>query len=222
MGRKVHPLGFRLGYNKDWRTRWYAEGPEYRELLAEDIKIRDLVRKEMARAGITDIEIERFAKQITVIIHTARPGIIIGRKGQSVNALRSQMEQKTKKKVRIEVLEVENSDLEASLISESIAQQLEKRISYRRAMKQAVLRAMRAGAQGIKIVSAGRLGGADMARRQRVNEGRVPLNTIRSDINYAQAEALTTLGRIGVKVWVFKGELLPQPPQAEPIEAILE
>lgn len=222
MGRKVHPLGFRLGYNKDWRTRWYAEGPEYRELLGEDIKIRDLVRKEMARAGITDIEIERFAKQITMIIHTARPGIIIGRKGQSVNALRSQLEKMTGKKVRIEVLEVENPDQEAPLISESVAQQLEKRISYRRAMKQAVLRAMRAGAQGVKIISAGRLGGSEMARRERVIEGRVPLNTIRSDIDFARAEALTTLGRIGVKVWVYKGELLPQPPKAEPIEDILE
>lgn len=222
MGRKVHPLGFRLGYNKDWLARWYSEGQSYRALLAEDIKIRNLIRREMARAGITDIEIERFPNQITMTIHTARPGIIIGRKGQSVNALRSELEALTGKKIRIEVLEIEQPEVEAALIGESIAQQLERRISHRRAMKQAVLRAMRLGIQGIKIVCAGRLAGNEMARRERVMEGRVPLATLRSDIDFARAESYTTFGRIGVKVWVYKGEKLPQPPQLEPVEAILE
>ncbi|MBI2846087.1 MAG: 30S ribosomal protein S3 [Chloroflexi bacterium] len=222
MGRKVHPLGFRLGYNQDWRARWYAEGKNYRDLLAEDLRIRQLIRRQMARAGITDIEIDRSPNQITVTIHTARPGIIIGRKGQSVNELRGQLERMTGKKIRVEVLEVEQPEMESALIAESIAQQLERRISHRRAMKQAVLRATRLGVQGIKIVCAGRLGGNEMARRERIMEGRVPLATLRSNIDYAKAESYTTFGRIGVKVWVYKGEKLPQTPQLEPVEAILE
>jgi small subunit ribosomal protein S3 len=214
LGRKVHPYGFRLGIIKDWRARWYAEGREYTQLLAEDITIRKMIREQMGRAGIANIEIERFPKQVWITIHTARPGIIIGRKGASVNALRRDLERLTGKKVRIEVQEVEKPELEASLVAEAIAAQLEKRVSHRRAMKQAASRAMRMGAKGIKIVCGGRLAGAEMARREWVVEGRVPRQTLRADIDYAQAEALTTYGRIGVKVWIYKGDVLPSSGQS--------
>ncbi len=215
MGRKVHPYGFRLGIIKDWRARWYAEGREYTQLLAEDLKIRQLVRERMGqRAAISEIEIERFPKQVWITIHTARPGIIIGRKGASVNTLRKELEEMTGKKARIEVQEVEKPELEALLVAEAIAAQLEKRVSHRRAMKQAASRAMRMGAKGIKIVCGGRLAGAEMARREWVVEGRVPRQTLRADIDYAQAEALTTYGRIGVKVWIYKGDVLPSAGQS--------
>jgi small subunit ribosomal protein S3 len=210
VGRKVHPLGFRLGYNKDWLARWYAEGESYVDLLLEDVSIRKTIRESLQRAAISTVEIERFPKQIRITIHSARPGVVIGRKGANVNALRSQLEQLTKKKVWVEVSEVERPELEASLVAESVAEQLERRISHKRAMKQAVTRAMRAGAQGIKIACSGRLSGAEMARREWVRDGRVPLQTLRADIDYACREALTTLGRIGVKVWVYRGELLPE------------
>ena len=222
MGRKVHPLGFRLGYNKDWLARWYAEGENYADLLLEDVSIREKIRESLQRAAISTVEIERFPKQIRITIHSARPGVVIGRKGANVNALRSQLEQLTKKKVFVEVSEVERPDLEASLVAESVAEQLERRISHKRAMKQAVTRSMRAGAQGIKIACAGRLSGAEMARREWVREGRVPLQTLRADLDYACREALTTLGRIGVKVWIYRGELLPegeQAPISEPLSA---
>jgi len=209
LGRKVHPYGFRLGIIKDWRARWYAEGKEYAELLSEDLAIRKLVRERLSQALISDIQIERFPKQIWLTIHTARPGIVIGRKGASVNALKKELETKTGKKVRIEVQEVAKPELEASLVAEAIAAQLEKRVSHRRAMKQMVNRAMRLGAKGIKIVCGGRLAGAEMARREWEAEGRVPRQTLRADIDYAQNEALTTYGRIGVKVWIYKGEVLP-------------
>jgi len=215
LGRKVHPEGFRLGIIKEWKARWYAEGREYALLLGEDLAIRDLIRKELSRAGISRIEIERFPNQVSVTIHTARPGIVIGRKGTTVNAIRGQLEGLTGKRIRIEVQEVEHPEIDAHLIAESVAAQLSKRISYRRAMKQAVSRAMRLGVEGIKIACSGRLSGAEMARRQWVMEGRVPLHTIRADIDYAQDEALTTLGRIGVKVWVYKGEVLPEAPRKE-------
>lgn len=216
MGRKVHPEGFRLGIIKDWKARWYAEGREYATLLKEDLAIRDLIREELSRAGISKIEIERFPNQVSVTIHTARPGIVIGRKGTTVNALRRQLEELTGKRIRIEVQEVEHPEIDAHLIAESLAAQLSKRISHRRAMKQAVGRAMRLGVEGIKIACSGRLSGAEMARRQWVMEGRVPLHTIRADIDYAQDEALTTLGRIGIKVWVYKGQVLPEAPRREP------
>jgi len=222
VGRKVHPLGFRLGYNKDWLARWYAEGENYADLLLEDVSIREKIRESLQRAAISTVEIERFPKQIRITIHSARPGVVIGRKGANVNALRSQLEQLTKKKVFVEVSEVERPDLEASLVAESVAEQLERRISHKRAMKQAVTRSMRAGAQGIKIACAGRLSGAEMARREWVREGRVPLQTLRADLDYACREALTTLGRIGVKVWIYRGELLPegeQAPISEPLSA---
>ena len=206
MGRKVHPVGFRLGVTKDWRAKWFAEGQEYVNLLQEDLAVRQLIRKEMSHAGISRIDIERFPKQVSVTIHTARPGIVIGRRGASVNLLRQQVEELTDKKARIEVVELPEPELDAYLIAENIAEQLSRRISHKRAMKQAAARAMRLGAGGIKIACGGRLAGSEMARRDWTMEGRVPLHTLRARIDYAQAEALTTYGRIGIKVWVYKGD----------------
>jgi small subunit ribosomal protein S3 len=212
LGRKVHPLGFRLGIIKDHRTRWYAEGEEYADLLEEDLALRDLVFNENQRASVSLVEIERLpaAKQVTVRIWTAKPGIIIGRKGANVNQLRKKLEELTGKKIHVDVQEIENSDTDAYLVAESIAQQLERRISHKRAMKQAMRRAMRAGAEGIMITCGGRLSGAEMARRETQREGRIPRHTLRADIDFAQAESLTTFGRIGVKVWIYKGEILPK------------
>jgi small subunit ribosomal protein S3 len=215
VGRKVHPLGFRLGYNKDWHARWYAEGQRYAELLREDILIRRTIHKTLGQAAISSIEIERFPKQVRVTIRSAKPGVVIGRKGANVNILRTQLEAMAKKKVWVDVAEIERPELEACLVAENIVEQLERRISHKRAMKQAMTRAMRAGAKGIKIACAGRLSGAEMARREWVRDGRVPLHTLRADIDYACKEALTTLGRIGVKVWVYRGELLPQSKEQE-------
>jgi small subunit ribosomal protein S3 len=215
MGRKVHPLGFRLGYNKDWLAHWYAEGRRYSELLLEDVAIRRMIRKNLERAAVTTVEIERFPKQVRISIHSAKPGVVIGRKGANVNALRSQLEELTNKKVWVEVSEIERPELEAALVAESVAEQLNRRISHKRAMKQAVSRAMRAGAKGIKIACSGRLGGGEMARREWVRDGRVPLQTLRADIDYACREALTTLGRIGVKVWIYRGDLLPEGEEGE-------
>lgn len=215
MGRKVHPVGFRLGVNKDWRARWFAEGGEYVDLLREDLELRQLILGEMARAGISRIDIERFPKQVSITVHTARPGIVIGRKGASVNLLRSQVEEVTGKKARIEVVEVPEPESDAYLIAENISAQLERRISHKRAMKQAAARAMRLGVGGIKIACSGRLSGAEMARRDWTMEGRVPLHTLRADIDYAHSEALTTYGRIGVKVWVYKGDVFPEKESAE-------
>jgi small subunit ribosomal protein S3 len=215
VGRKVHPLGFRLGYNKDWLARWYAEGERYSDLLHEDVAIRRMIRESLERAAVARVEIERFPKQIRISIHSAKPGVVIGRKGANVNALRSQLEELTKKKVWVEVSEIERPEVEAALVAESVAEQLGRRISHRRAMKQAVTRAMRAGAKGIRIACAGRLSGSEMARREWVREGRVPLHTLRADIDYACREALTTLGRIGVKVWIYRGDLLPEGKEEE-------
>lgn len=215
MGRKVHPYGFRIGIIKDWRARWYAEGREYSELLSEDLVIRNLIRREMGRAGISDIELERFPKQVSITIHTAKPGIVIGRKGAAVNQLRKRLEELTKKKIRIDVKEIERPEVVASLVAESIADQLEKRVSHKRAMKQAVTRGMRLGAKGMRIAVAGRLAGSEMARRESVSEGRVPRHTLRADIDYAQDEALTQYGRIGIKVWIYRGEVLPTARQEE-------
>jgi small subunit ribosomal protein S3 len=211
LGRKVHPIGFRLGIIKDHKARWYAEGEEYADLLAEDLAVRDLISRENDRASVSSVEIERLpaAKQVTVRIWTAKPGIVIGRKGANVNALRRKLEELTGKKIHIDVQEIENPDIDAYLVAESIAQQLERRISHKRAMKQAMRRAMRAGAQGIMITCGGRLSGAEMARRETQREGRIPRHTLRADIDYARAESLTTFGRIGVKVWIYKGEVLP-------------
>jgi len=214
LGRKVHPVGFRLVVNKDWRAKWFAEGDEYVDLLAEDVMLRQLILKEMSRAGISRVDIERFPKQVSVTIHTARPGIVIGRKGASVNLLRRKVEEDTGKRARIEVVEVPEPEMDAYLIAENICSQLERRISHKRAMKQAASRAMRLGASGVKIACSGRLTGAEMARRDWTMEGRVPLHTLRADIDYAQSEALTTYGRIGVKVWVYKGEVFPEDQEA--------
>ncbi len=208
MGRKVHPYGFRLGIIKDWKAKWYAEGERYADLLQEDLAIRDYIRNKMGRAGISDIQIERFPKQVALTIHTAKPGIIIGRKGANVKELREELEKLTDKKIKIDIQEVEIPDIDAALIAESIAQQMERRVSHRRAMKQAIQRAMRAGAKGVRISVGGRLGGGDMARREDAQEGQVPRHTLRADIDYATAQAITTYSTIGVKVWVYKGEVL--------------
>jgi small subunit ribosomal protein S3 len=209
MGRKVHPYGFRLGVIKDWKAKWYAEGDEYTDLLHEDLRIREAIRKEMGRAGISNIVIKRFPNQVSIVIRTARPGIVIGRKGSNVRALRERLEQLTGKTIRIDVQEADDPESNASLIAERIVEQIERRISHRRAMKQAAQRALREGAKGIKIEVSGRLSGSEMARKEGLNEGQVPRHTLRADIDYAQEHALTTYGRIGVKVWVYKGEVLP-------------
>ncbi len=210
MGRKVHPLGFRLGIIKDWQARWFATGEEYADLLQEDLDIRQLIRDEMGQAGISKIEIERFPKRVSLTIWTAKPGIIIGRKGVNVRALRQNLEELSKKKVRIDVQEVERPELDAYLVAENIASQLQRRISHSRAMKRAATQTMRMGAEGIKISCSGRLTGAEMARREWVMEGRVPRSTLRADIDYGFVEARTTYGRIGIKVWIYKGEVLPE------------
>lgn len=215
MGRKVHPYGFRLGYIRDWKARWYAEGQRYVDLLMEDIEIHQLIREDMGRAGISDIEINRYSNEVHVTIWTARPGIVIGRKGVNINALKADMEELTGKRIKIDVEEEKNPELNAFLVCENIADQLGRRISHRRAMKQAISRAMRAGAEGIKVACSGRLAGAEMARREWLSEGKVPLHTLRADIDYAQAHAWTTHGRIGVKVWIYKGEILPASAEKE-------
>ena len=214
MGRKVHPLGFRLGVIRDWQARWFATGEEYADLLQEDLDIRQVIRDEMGRAGISKIEIERFPKQVSITIWTPKPGIIIGRKGSNVKALRKDLEDLSDKRVRIDVQEVERPELDAYLVAENVASQLERRISHSRAMKRAAGQAMRMGAEGVKITCSGRLHGAEMARREWVMEGRVPRSTLRADIDYGLAEARTTYGRIGVKVWIYKGEVLPEVPEA--------
>jgi len=220
LGRKVHPYGFRLKVIRDWQARWYAKrGPQYADQLIEDLKLRAFLQKEVGRAGISKVDIERFPNQVIVTIHTAKPGIIIGRKGAAVKLLREQLETLSGKKVKLEVEEVEKPDMEAALVADNIAQQLERRISHSRAMKRAIQQAMRLGAEGIKIICSGRLAGSEMARRETLMEGRVPRSTLRADIDFARAEALTTYGRIGVKVWIYKGEVLPEAKTEEPAAA---
>jgi len=214
LGRKVHPLGFRLGIIKDWQARWFATGEEYADLLQEDLEIRQLIREKMAQAGISKIEIERFPKRVSLTIWTAKPGIIIGRKGVNVRALRQDLEALSNKNVRIDVQEVERPELDAYLVAENIASQLQRRISHNRAMKRSATQTMRMGAEGIKISCSGRLTGAEMARRAWVMEGRVPRSTLRADIDYGFAEARTTYGLIGIKVWIYKGEVLPEVAEA--------
>ena len=210
MGRKVHPYGFRLKVIRDWKARWYAEDEQYADLLGEDLKIRQLIRGKLQRAGISDIEIERFPNQVSITVHTAKPGIVIGRRGATVKELRKDLEALTSKRIRLDVQEVERPETDAYLVAENIVQQLERRISHGRAMRRAAHQAMRFGAEGVKILCSGRLAGAEMARREWTREGRVPLQTLRADIDYAQTEALTTYGRIGVKVWIYRGEVLPK------------
>lgn len=208
MGRKVHPVGYRLGVIKDWNARWYADGMRYSELLDEDLKIRDRINDMHRNASVSRVEIERFPNRVQVTLHTARPGIVIGKKGATVKQLRQELEALTEKKVDIDVIEIESPDIDAYLVAENIAGQLERRISHSRAMKRAIGQAMRAGAKGIRVNVAGRLGGSEMARRETMQDGQVPLTTLRADIDYGLAEALTTFGRIGVKVWIYKGEVL--------------
>lgn len=208
MGRKVNPIGFRLKVIRDWDARWYAEGGRYSELLLEDHALRKFIKKETERAGVSRIEIDRHPNIVSVTIHTMRPGIIIGRKGEAVALLKQRLEELTGKTVKVEVNEIEKPDLDATLVAENIAGQLERRIGHSRAMKRAISQAMRQGAQGIRIQVSGRLGGSDMSRTESMSEGRIPRHTLRADIDYGFAEALTTFGRIGVKVWIYKGEIL--------------
>ena len=209
MGRKVHPLGMRLGINKTWEGQWFAEGQNYINQFHQDMKIHSLVRKLGDRAGVSQVEIERFPGKIRIVVNTAKPGILIGRKGETVKILRKGLEDLTSKKIDLEIREIKNPDCDALLISENIASQIERRISYRRAMKRAIQQAIRQGAKGVKIQVAGRLNGAEMCRTIWLREGRVPLQTLRADIDFARAEAATTYGKIGVKTWVYKGEILP-------------
>lgn len=221
MGRKVHPVGFRLKVNRDWDARWFATGDQFVQQLQQDFAIRRFVAKEGEKAGVSRIEIERFPNLLQVTIHTARPGILIGQKGAAVKKIRTELEalygvtKENGRKVKVEVSEIEKPDTDSFLIAQNIGGQLERRIGHSRAMKRAVSQAMRQGAQGIKIEVSGRLAGADMARRETVSDGRIPRNTLRASIDFARAEALTTFGRIGIKVWVYKGEVfgIEQKPQ---------
>lgn len=209
MGRKVNPIGMRLKITRDWDARWYAEGERFVELLQEDRMIRNFVKKETARAGVSRIEIERQPNVVVITIHTVRPGLIIGRKGETVKKLRQTLQERTGgKTVRVEVSEIEKPDLDATLVAENIGSQLERRIGHSRAMKRAMTQAIRQGAEGIRIEVSGRLGGADMSRREMMSEGRVPRNTLRAGIDYGTAEAATTFGRIGIKVWIYTGDVL--------------
>jgi small subunit ribosomal protein S3 len=225
MGRKVHPYGFRLGVINDWRARWYAD-KNYAEFLNEDLKLRKAIAQRYPDAGVTMVEIERQAAEVTVSVHTARPGIVIGRGGQRVDETRGMLEKLIGKKIRINIREVQQAELDAFLVARSVADQLERRIAHRRAMKQAIFRTMQAGAKGIRIVCSGRLGGSEIARNEKMSQGRVPLQTLRADIDYGLAEARTVMGRIGVKAWIYKGDILPEREEmdfeAPPIPADIE
>jgi len=208
MGQKVNPKGLRIGIIRSWEGRWYADR-NYEELLHEDLKIRKYIHKRLNQAGVPKVEIERAANRIKISVHAAKPGIVIGRGGTEVENLRKTLEAMTGKQVAVNIVEIKKPELDAMLVADSVAQQLEKRVSFRRAMKQTVGRTMRAGAQGIKISCSGRLGGAEIARTEWYNEGKVPLHTLRADIDYGFAEANTTYGKIGIKVWIYRGEVLP-------------
>jgi small subunit ribosomal protein S3 len=214
LGHKVHPTGFRLGVIKDWQSKWYTD-TSYDEFVLEDVKLRNIIRSKYSEAAISLIEIDRQAKDVTISLHTARPGIVIGRGGQRVDEMRHYLEGLIGKKIRLNILEVRQPELDAYLVARSVAEQIERRIAYRRAMKQAIFRTIQAGAKGIKVSCAGRLGNAEIARRQTSHEGQVPLHTLRADIDYGFTEAHTTLGRIGVKVWIYKGQILPEPKAPE-------
>ncbi len=214
MGQKVHPHGFRVGIIKDWDSRWYANDKEFGDSIIEDYRIRTYLKKNLYSAGISRIEIEKKANKVTIFIHTAKPGIIIGKGGSEIEKLKQQVSKLIGKEVNINIVEIKQIDLEAQLVAENIASQLERRISFRKAMKQAMARTMRAGAKGIKTSCSGRLGGAEIARTEHYAEGTIPLQTIRADIDYGFAEADTTYGKIGVKVWIYKGEILPESKKA--------
>src|SRR6266480_2699690 len=216
MGQKVNPYGFRLGITTDWKSRWFADGGEYKDSLIEDWKIRDYLRKQLERAAVSRVEIERTRDRLRVDVYTARPGIVIGRRGAEADRLRAGLLQITgNPKIHFNIQEIKQPELDATLIAQGVADQLAGRVSFRRAMKRAVQTAMKAGAQGIRVQCGGRLGGAEMSRKEWYREGRVPLHTLRADIDYGQAEARTTFGRIGVKVWIYKGDILPYKSAAE-------
>jgi len=214
MGQKINPIGFRLQVNRTWDSRWFANNNEYGDLLLEDIKMREFIKKEAVQAGISRVIIERPHKKCRVTIHAARPGVIIGKKGADIETLRKKLAGFTKSELHLNIVEVRKPELDAQLVAESVTQQLERRVSFRRAMKRAVQNAMRMGALGIRINVAGRLGGAEIARTEWYREGRVPLHTLRADIDYATSEGLTAYGIIGVKVWIFKGEIMEHDPAA--------
>lgn len=210
MGRKVHPIGFRLNINQNWMGRWFAEGMEYTDQLHQDLAIRTMIRKEAEKAGVSRVEVERFPGKVKVVVHTAKPGILIGRKGDTVKQIRQNLEALTGKKIDLEIKEIKAPDTDAWLVALNIAGQIQRRVSYRRAMKRAIQQGLRQGAQGVKIEVAGRLSGAEMARTVVLREGRVPLQTLRADMDFARTASKTQYGLIGIKVWVYKGEVLPQ------------
>jgi len=209
VGQKVNPIGMRIGFIRDWESKWYADKKHYAEYLHEDLKIREYIEKRLKDAAVSGIELERAANRINVTIKTAKPGMVIGKGGSEVEALRKSLNALTGKKVHVNIFEIKQADLDAKLVAENIARQLENRVSWRRAQKQSISRAMRAGAKGIKTQVSGRLGGADIARSEDYSEGTVPLHTLRADIDYGTAEADTTYGKLGVKVWIYRGEVLP-------------
>jgi len=215
MGQKVNPIGMRLQVNRTWDSRWYADTKDYGNLLLEDLKLREFIKEECKQAGVARVIIERPHKKCRVTIHTARPGVIIGKKGADIETLRKKLARMTDSELHLNIVEVRKPELDAQLVAESIAQQLERRVSFRRAMKRGVQNAMRMGALGIRVNVAGRLGGAEIARTEWYREGRVPLHTLRANVDYAEAEALTAYGIIGIKVWVFKGEILGHDPMAQ-------
>ena len=221
MGHKVHPTGFRIGVIRDWQAKWYAD-KHYAEFLQEDLKLREGIQKRNAEAAVSQVEIERQANKVSITIYTARPGIVIGRGGQRVDETRAYLENLIGKKVQLNIQEIQRPELDAYLVAKQVAEQIERRIAFRRAMKQTLLRTMQAGAKGMKVSCSGRLGGAEIARRLTMHEGQVPLHTLRADIDYGFVEAKTTMGRIGVKVWIYKGDILPEAKEDELEESILE
>lgn len=214
MGQKVNPHGLRVGVIKDWDSKWYAEG-DFSDLLVEDYNIRKFLKKKLYNAGVSKVEVERASERVKVTVYAAKPGVIIGKGGQEIEKTKAELQKLTGKKIFLDIKEIKRPDKDAQLVAENIAQQLERRIAFRRAMKQAVGRTMRLGAKGIKIACSGRLGGAEIARKESYREGSIPLHTLRADIDYGTAEAHTTYGRIGIKVWIFKGEVLPERKQAK-------
>ena len=221
MGRKVHPMGFRIGVIRDWQAKWYAD-KHYAEFLREDLKIRRAIQSSYYEAGISQVEIDRQANKVVVTIYTARPGVVIGRGGQRVDEVRQRLESLIGKRIQLNIQEIRQPELDAYLVARSVAEQIERRVAYRRAMKQAIFRTIQAGAKGMRINCAGRLAGAEIARREMTHEGQVPLHTLRADIDYGFTEARTTLGRIGVKVWIYKGEILPEPKEVKVEETVAE
>ncbi|MDP8219578.1 MAG: 30S ribosomal protein S3 [Candidatus Theseobacter exili] len=220
MGQKVHPIGFRLGITEDWRSNWFAEKGKFADFLHEDLKIRDFIKKKLYFSGVPKIQIGRTGNEIRITVYTARPGIVIGRKGQEIDNLKAELSELSNSEINLDIKEVKRPETNAVLVSENIAQQLERRISFRRAMKKAVSSAMSFGAEGIKVRCAGRLGGADMSRVEGYKEGKIPLHTIRANIDYGFTVARTTYGSIGVKVWIYKGENLPKGNKEETTDAV--